>query len=164
MEGIYTGVRYVHARAEIEARVWYTKKERVEKTQEVKIQTGEVENKYSIKFNNFQINLFKTLSKFQNYDTMIENKKLRLFSDFYLPVEWKKTTNYEVETKQITYSVNDLKEMNLQRIEDELIDEIENDLNIINKQINIIEQDTYIEIEVICEVLENIGTEEKIVF
>ena len=30
MEGKYTGVRYVHAKGEIEARVWYTKNKTIE--------------------------------------------------------------------------------------------------------------------------------------
>ena len=36
--------------------------------------------------------------------------------------------------------------------------------SIINRQVNFLEYDTYIEIEVIIETLENIGTKEKIVF
>ena len=41
--------------------------------------------------------MFKTLSNFQKYDTINENKKIMLFSNFYLPIEIIKTTNYEYE-------------------------------------------------------------------
>lgn len=164
IEGKYTGIRYVHAVADIEAKVWYSKKERIHKEQEIEVKTGNEEKKYSIKINNFEINLYKTLSKFQNYDTIVENKKLKLFSDFYLPVEWIKIQNYETETQKVIYDAEQLKKQNITRIEQEIEANIENKENIVNKQINFEEQETYVDIEIIYEVLENIGTKEKIVF
>ena len=77
LEGKYTGIRYVHAVADIEAKVRYRKKERIYKLQKIKEKTGAEESRYKIKINNFEINLFKTLSKFQNYDTIVENKNQR---------------------------------------------------------------------------------------
>ncbi len=41
-------------------------------------------NKYSVKINNFEINLPKGVPKFQNYDTIETSKKLKLFSDFFI--------------------------------------------------------------------------------
>lgn len=164
LEGKYTGIRYVHAVADIEAKVWYSKQERINKKQEINLKTGKEEKKFSIKFNNFEINFFKTLSKFENYDTIVENKKLKIFSDFYLPIELKIIQNLEIEKQQVTYSVEELKEINIPRIEKEIEDIIENKKNIVNKQINIQEHKDYIDVEIIYEVLENIGTEEKIVF
>ena len=102
MEGKYTGIRYVHARADIEAKVWYTKKEKAYYNQIIQVPTGKQENKFAININNFKINFYKTLSKFQNYDTINENKKVRLFSNFYLPIKFEKITNYEYEEKQVT--------------------------------------------------------------
>ena len=164
MEGKYTGIQYVHASAEIEAKVWYTIKEKIYKKQDVEEKTGNEETRYIIKFNNFQINLFKTLSKFQNYDTMIKEKKLKLFSDFYLPIELIKVENYETKIEEKTYSVNELKEMNIEKMEDKLKEEIGIEKKVVNKQMNIKEETTHIEIEIIYEVVENIGTEEKIMF
>ena len=164
LEGKYTGIRYVHAVADIEAKVWYSKKERISKVQEIETRTGLEEKKYSIKLNNFEINLFKTLSKFQNYDTIVENKKLKLFSNFYLPIEFVCMQNFETEKQQVTYSEDELKNINIPIIEQEIEGMIDNKEKIVNKQINIEEQKNYIDIEVIYEVLENIGTEEKIVF
>ena len=56
IEGQYTGTRYVHSAATIEAKVWYTKKAREPLTQEVQVETGNTEKKYSIKFKKNQIN------------------------------------------------------------------------------------------------------------
>lgn len=164
LEGKYTGIRYVHASADIEAKVWYSKKERINKKQEIKVRTGEEEKKYSVKLNNFKINFYKTLSKFENYDTIVENKKLKLFSDFYLPIELIITQNYQTENQTITYNAEQIKKEYIEKIEQEIEKNIENKDNIINKQINFEEHDTYVDIEIIYEVIENIGTKEKIVF
>ena len=61
MEGKYTGIRYVHAKGKIEAKVWYTKNQKVYFKQIKKEETGEQENKYGIKINNFEINFNKKL-------------------------------------------------------------------------------------------------------
>ena len=87
MEGKYTGTRYVHSEAEIQARVWYEATKSMMYKQEEKNHTGNTEKKYFIKLNNFQINLSKSLPKFEKYDTINERKKLKIFSDFYLPIE-----------------------------------------------------------------------------
>ena len=163
LEGKYTGIRYVHAIADIEAKVWYSKKEKIYKKQEREEKTGKEETKFKIKINNFEINLFKTLSKFQNYDTIVENKKIKLFSDFYLPIELIKVQNYETEKKQTMYTTEELKNHGIEVISQELEKNIDKN-KIINKQINFEEQKDFIELEVIYEVLENIGTEERIVF
>lgn len=164
LEGKYTGIRYVHAIADIEAKIWYSKKEKIYLNQQVPTDTGNTEEKYSIVINNFKINFYKTLSKFENYDTISESKRLKLFSDFYLPIELVKTTNKEYVIKNVTYTEEELIEISKQRIEEELKAQIENQDNIVNEQVNTYAHDGYIEIEVIYEVLETIGVEQKIVF
>ena len=164
LEGKYTGIRYVHAIANIEAKVWYSKKEKIYLNQQVPTETGELEEKYSVVINNFKINFYKTLSNFENYDTICESKRLKLFSNFYLPIEIVKTTNKEYEIKDVTYTEEEVIEIWKAKIEDELKEQIENQDNIINEQVNTYANDGYIEIEVIYEVLETIGVEQKIVF
>lgn len=164
MEGKYTGLRYVHARADIEAKVWYTKKEKAYYNQVITVPTGNKEDKYGIKLNNFKINFYKNLSKFKNYDTINENKKVKIFSNFYLPIEIEKITNYEYEEKSVTYTEEELTNITVSKIEEELKLEVENTESIINKQINTYKNEGFIEVEVIYEVIEKIGTEEKIIF
>ncbi len=164
LEGKYTGVRYVHARADIEAKVWYTKKEKTYYNQVISVPTGNKENKYSLNFNNFKINFYKNLSNFENYDTINESKKVKLFSNFYLPIEWKKSTNYEYQQKEVTYTEEELVNMVVPKLEAELKKEIKDTNNIVNKQVNTYKNEGYIEVEVIYEVIEKIGTEEKIIF
>lgn len=66
IDGKYTGTRYVHAEGEVKAKVWYTEKGKVALNQVIEEKTGNTEEKYKIKINNFTINLFKTLPKFEN--------------------------------------------------------------------------------------------------
>ena len=164
LEGKYTGIRYVHAIADIEAKVWYSKKEKINLNQQVPTETGNTEEKYSLIINNFKINFYKTLSKFENYDTINESKRLKLFSNFYLPIEILKTINKEYVIEDVTYTEQELIEISKQRIEEELKSQIQNQENIVNEQVNTYASDGYIEIEVIYEVLETIGVEDKIVF
>lgn len=164
MEGKYTGIRYVSALGEVTAKVWYSKKIKLDKTTDIYPKTGNEENKYQINFNNFKINLYKTLSKFENYDTIEETKKLKLFSNFYLPIELIKITNYETQKETVTYSVEELKQMHTDNLITQVEEEIEKKESIVNRQVNVLEYDTYVEIEVIIEAIENIGAKEKLVF
>ena len=164
LEGKYTGIRYVHAMANIEAKVWYSKKEKFFLNQQIPTDTGNTETKYSLSINNFKINFYKTLSKFENYDTINESKRLKLFSNFYLPIELIKTTNVEYVKKDVTYTEEEATQIAKQKIEEELKGEIADETNIINEQVNTYKYDGYLEIEVIYEVLETIGVEDKIVF
>ena len=164
LEGKYTGIRYVHANGEVTAKVWYTQKEKIELKQVENERTGKEENKYSVKINNFQINFYKTLSKLKNYDTIEETKKIKLFSDFYLPIEIVKKTNYEQEEKNIEYTPEEAKQIGIENAKKALEEQIENKENIVNTYINYNETEEFVEVEMIYEVLEEIGTKEKIVF
>ena len=164
LEGKYTGTRYVHATGSVQGKVWYTQKERIYFKQQKKEQTGNVENKYSLNINNFKINFNKGVSKFKNYDTIETNKKVKLFSNFYLPIELIKITNTEVNITDITYTLEEAKNIGIEKAKQELNNKIENLDNILSIEINDSQTSEYIEVEVTYEMLENIGTKEKIVF
>ena len=164
MEGKYTGIRYVHAKGEIEAKIWHTKNKRINYNTTERKETGNLENKYSLKLNNFKINFSKKLSKFKIYDTIETENKIKLFSDFYLPISVIKTTNKEVEEIQKTYEVEEAKNIGIEQLQQELDNEIVDKTKIVNKVINTYEIENGIDIYVTYEVLENIGTNEKIVF
>ena len=163
LEGQFTGIRYVHANGEVQAKVWYSQKISVPLKQTKKIKTDKEENKYSVKINNFEINLPKGVPKFQNYDTIETSKKLKLFSDFYLPIEIHQKTYQEYEEQEITYSIEEAKELGIAQADESLKEQIEGK-QVTNKKINAEQIGANIEVEVIYEVLESIGTKEKIVF
>lgn len=163
MEGKYTGKQYVHAQAEIQAKVWYTTTEKVYLQETKKVETGEAKSSYSVKINNFQINLPKSLPKFQKYDTIEENKKLKLFSNFYLPFELVKYTYKEYKEEQVVHSIEEAKQIGIDRAKESLQEKIDGK-EILDKQVKVRTEKDYIEVEVTYEVKENIGIKEKIVF
>ncbi len=164
MEGKYTGIRYVHAKGEIQAKVWHTKYKNVPYNATERSKTGNIQNQYSIKLNNFKINLSKGVSKFKIYDTIEAENKMKLFSDFYLPISIIKTTYEEVQEEQKTYEIEEAKNIGIQQLQEELDNEIENEEMIVGKNINTYEKENSVDVYVTYEVLENIGTNEKIVF
>lgn len=164
LEGKYTGTRYVHSNGQVEAKVWYTQKERVYLKEIKKEDTGEAQNKYSVNINNFIINFNKRVSKFENYDTIEEAKKIKLFSNFYLPIELVKTTYKEYKVVEIAHTLEEAKTIGIERAKDKLNAQIENTNNISDEQVNIKEETNFVDVEVVYEVKENIGTKEKIVF
>ena len=164
MEGKYTGIRYVHAQGEIEAKVWYTKQTKIPYNTTERSDTGNEEVSYGIKFNNFKINLPKGVSKFKIYDTIEEEKKIKLFSDFYLPISVIKITNKEVKEEQKTYNIEEATNLGIQQLEEELDKEIEDKSKIVNKNINTYEKEDGVEVYVTYEVTQQIGTNEKIVY
>ena len=162
MEGKYTGIRYVHAKGDVRARIWYTKKIESGFTREIIEETGNKKNIYSINFNNFKINLYKSLPNFENYDTINETKKIKLFNNFYLPIAIEKTTYIEQKKTMITYGKEELQEILISKLQEQFIqDGIEN-LNVINKIVNFYDKNSSIEIEMTYEVEENIGIENEI--
>lgn len=163
IEGKYTGTRYVHANGEVMAKVWYTKKEEVLLNQVIEKETGIKENRYKLKINKFEINLFKRLPKFEKYDTIETEKKLKIFSNFYLPIELIQITYKEKLESQITYGIEEAKDIGRKKAEEELQNEI-NNTNVLQKYENAYVNSNSVTIELTYEVLENIGTKEKIVF
>ncbi len=163
MEGKYTDTRYVHAKGEIKAKVWYTKNITSKYTREISEETGVIQNKYSINFNNFKINLYKTLPNFENYDTINETNKIKLFSNFYLPIEITKTTYIEKNNKQITYGFEELKALLIKELEEQFSNEGIEELNVVNKVVNVFKKDNNeLELEMTYEVETNIGIEEEL--
>lgn len=124
MAGKYTDLRYVHSIGEIEAKVWYSKTEKIYFRKEEKEYTNNEENKYSIKINNFRINFYKTLSNFEKYDTIEAEKKVKIFSNLYLPISLIKTTNKEQINIEKTYSLDEAKNIGIEQAKQYLNNEI----------------------------------------
>lgn len=129
MEGKYTGNRYVNSQADVLAKVWYTKEKTLPLVQEYYTQTKNVQNKYQININNFKINLNKGVSKFENYDTITTNKKIRLFSNLYIPVEFIKISYIEKEKHIKEYTIEELTNELNKQLKNEIITQLNIDEN-----------------------------------
>lgn len=164
MTGKYTDTRYVHSIGEVEAKVWYSKSKKIYYSEEKKQKTGKEEKKYRIKINKIEINLNKRLSKFKIYDKIEEEKKIRIFSNLYLPISIIKTTNQEIEKIEETHTKEEAKNIGIEELRKELEEEIDDPEKIVEEIVNTKEEKEYIEVNLTYEVVENIGTEEKIEF
>ncbi len=167
MEGKYTGTRYVHAEANILAQISYEKEKKESFIQEIEEKTGNEEKKFEIYINNFKINFNKGVSKFENYDTIRTNKKMKLFSNYYIPIEFVKIENIEIKKSYKQFSEEELKE----KIEKILTEELEEEYEIskynpenIEKEIITEREDDGLKVKVIYTVQEEIGTSEEVVF
>ena len=134
MEGKYTGIRYVHSLGEVKAIVKYTKTIQIPLKEERNVETGNKETKYKINFNKFQINFYKTLSKFKIYDTIEEEKKFKVFSNLYLPISVTKITNRELENNLKQYTIEEATEKGTKQLETQIEAEIEEKKNILRKK------------------------------
>ena len=106
----------------------------------------------------------KRVSKFKIYDTIETEEKFRLFSDFYLPISVKKIVYKEQIEDVKKYSSEQAKDLGIKELKEQLDLEIEDKNSIVNKNVNTYEKENGIEVYVTYEVLENIGTNEKIIF
>ena len=161
MEGKYTGTRYLHAQGDVQAKVWYKSIQRVDLKETQKKETGNQVTKYSVKLNNFLINLHKSVPNFKKYDTIETSKKLKLFSDFYLPIELIEYTYKECEEIVVIHSYEEAKQIGTYKAWEDLKDELQ-DKEILDKKVSVKSEADYIEVEVIYEVEESIGIEAKI--
>ena len=162
MEGKYTDKYYVNSNGEVKALVLYSQSEKISKKETKKVETGNINKKYAIKINNFKINFYKKLSKIEKYDTIVSSKKVKLFSNFYLPIELIKYTNNEVKDVTEEHNLEEAKMLGTAKAEEKLLKLINGE--VIDKKIDVENRDTSYEIVVTYSVIENIGTKEKIEF
>ena len=162
MEGKYTDKRYVHSLGVVQAKIKYQKSEKFYLNQENLRDTGNEEKKFQIKFNNFQINFYKTLSKFKIYDTIYTEKNLKIFSNFYLPISIVEITNKEQIKEEKSYNKEEVIELGKEKLSKAIEEDIANKENILGVTVDTEEQENFVEVCVTYEVLENIESYEKI--
>ena len=147
---------------EVEAKVWYYLEKEENLIQEEKVATNETENKYGIILNKKTINFYKRLSKFEKYDTMETKNKIKILNNFYLPIEIKKVTNNEYKLVKKEYSKEELENKILKKLEEQLTPQITGK-EIVNKSFTTEQNGEKIKVKLLYEVIEKIGTEEKLV-
>ena len=162
MEGQYTGTRQVNAEATIYGKISYEKSKKESLIQEIEKSTGKEEKKIEINLNNFKIILPKGVSKFENYDTIKTNKKLKLFSNFYLPISFTEIKFVEKQKEYKTYTEEEL----ILKIKKELEDELKKEYSLSEENIEeLLETDVQngsVEVKVTYIVQEEIGTKENL--
>ena len=162
MEGKYTDTRYVHSLGEVQAKVWYEKTKEVKLKEEIHKETGKKENKYEIGFNNWKIKLYGKLSKFELYETSIEENNIKIFKDFYLPISIKKLTNKEQVLENKELSLKEATDIGVGELSKQIESEIVNKESIIGKKVKTVEKENSVIVTVTYEAMESIGEKQKI--
>ena len=131
MESEHMENRLVHSEATIYGKNYYTKSRKELFLQNNTIKSGKEEKRYEICINNFKLNFNKRLSKFENYDTINESKKIKIFSNFELKLEEKNYQEEELKDKIISelkdefeqeYSISKYDEENVKCFEEEIVE------------------------------------------
>ena len=155
----------VHAEANVFGEIHCEKEKKEEYVQNTTIKTGNKQKKNEICINNFKINFNKGVSKFENYDTIITNQKVKFFSNFYLPIEIKTTTYLELNNEVKNYSKEEIK----QKLENELEQELENEYKISkydeknkDRYIDITEQNDGLSVKIMYDLREEIGIKKNL--
>lgn len=156
MDGKYTERRYVHSLGEVKAKVWYQETKEVKYNEEILTPTGNIENKYQISLNNWNIKLYNKTSKYDIYETYESKTNLKLFKSFYLPITITKITNSEQKKETKTYTMEDAKNKALDELSKKIEEQIENKQGIINKNVKTEEKEDGVNVTLTYEVLENI--------
>ena len=159
MEGKYTEARKVHSLGVVEAEIIYSKTKEVYFEQEKYNKTGKKENKYEISINNKNIKLYKNNSKFDLYCSEINQNKIKIFHNYYLPISITKITNFE-QTKEVKkYSIEEAIEIATQELTKEFENEFSNKEKTIDKNVKTIQKDNSVIVTMIYKVVEEIGEE-----
>ena len=75
-----------------------------------------------------------------------------------------KITNIEKIEDKIIYGIEDARQIGIQKASEKIEKQLNNEQEILQKYVNTYVNSDFVEVEVTYEVLENIGTKEKIVF
>jgi similar to stage IV sporulation protein len=180
IQGEHTDKYFVNSAGEVKGKIQYVQTEKINKKEIKTTRTGKKEKKYSIKINNFVINFYKTYSKFKKYDTIETEKNLKLFKNLYLPIQVKEICNYEeneVEVHNDYETAKILGETTAKQKLDSLLGfsksaqlkesnqgekEKENCEELVDSNTEVTEKDDHYEVKVTYQVIEDIGTKEKI--
>lgn len=159
MEGKYTEARKVHSLGIVEAEIIYSKTKEVYFKQEIYNKTGKKENKYEISINNKNLKLYKNNSRFDLYCSEINQNKIKISNNFYLPISITKITNFE-QTKEVKkYSIEEAVEIAIQELTEELENELPHKDNITDKNVKTVQKDNSVIVTLIYKVIEEIGEE-----
>ena len=162
IEGKNVEDRYVHADAEIEAKVWRTTKKKVYLNATEVVRNGELEKKTQIAVKNFKINFYKNDTNFKMYDKITKESNMKLFSNLYIPIKIIEYEYYELQENNLVYTMEEAKNKAVEEAREELKEKLAEDSNVVNETVTFNEYNDSVEAEVTWESIEAIGTKEKI--
>lgn len=161
MEGKYTGIREVGSDADIYVVSHYEKEKKEAFIQENSERTGNVEKNVEIYIHNFKIFFNKGVPKFQNCDTIRTYKKVKLFSNYYIPIEIVNVTNFETQKNFKCLTEQELTEKLTKELQKELNQELNiSDLSNVQQNVISVADTDGVTVKVMYEVEKKIGTKD----
>ena len=154
----YNTIRYVHSEGEVYAKTYYEKVEKVPIHKIIKTKTGNKYSKKTIMIGDYSLTLSNDSIPFDNYIVEKKNKKLTIWRNIKIPVEILIEDYYEVTEDKKKIPISILKESLKEKLLIELVNQIPEDVEIINKEISFSINDNFVVGELIIETIEQIGT------
>ncbi len=147
---------YVPSNGEVYAKTFYTYKFTIPYVYEVKEYTGKkiVNKRYKIFNKNFD--LFNKNVKYKNYNRVSEYDELKLGQDYPLPFITIKDTYKEFNNVKKTRSFDETKILALKIADSKIMKELGFDVNIVDKKIDLSDNEEGIEVTISIDALENI--------
>ena len=160
------GTRYVHSMGTVRARTWYEESKQQSLTRINKAETGNKITRFSVKFMDMEIKLQLNSSiPYSKYVKIINEKNLKIGSDYVFPFSIKKETYREIKFEKEKLDEQDV----VKQVYKDLYKSIEGKLisdasEIINEELNttLIDENT-IKVNLTVECIEDIGIQEKII-
>ncbi len=161
MEGKYTGLREVVSDADIYVVSTYEKERKEAFIQQTEERTGNSEKNVEIYLHNFKINFKKGHPKFENCDTIKTYKKIKLFSNYYIPIEIVNMTHFELEKSFKSYTEEELTQKITESLQEEFCQETAiSDLSKVQQNVTSVADENGVRVKVTYSVEEKIGTKE----
>ena len=162
MEGQYTGIREVNSDADIYILKKYSKEKKEKFLQENTVKTGVSNKSTEIYIRKLKIFFNKGVTKFKNYDTIKTYKKVKLFSNYYMPFEMIEITNFETIKKEEKYTEQQLTEKITKELQEELNQELGiQDSSQVKSEITSQVEEDGVMVKLVYSVEEKIGTKES---
>jgi len=157
-------IRYVHAMAEVNARTWYEEAVNVPLKRKQMKQTGTTKTKYSIKIFNKYICLGYNKSPFAMFELKQDLKLISLGKNNELPFGLLIDTYNEKKLFNEKITPANAKKEAIKKVNDIINKKIQKSIQIKEKKLYTAEGKNAIRARLLVECLEQIGTEEKIIY
>jgi len=155
--------RLVHSIADITARTWYEKSEKISVNIIETVRTGNVKEHYCIILSGMEIVVYSPEIEFMEYEIITIEKDMSIGGHFVLPVSVIIKKYYEIEKTKRQLNIEEAKQLAINKAYDEVKKIIPQGARIIQKKAKLTyENDVYTKASVIIECEEEIGIEKKI--
>lgn len=137
VSGVTEGFVPVHADADVFARVWYEKDEKVSLDHKEIKETGKVKHRFSLQTEKFNINFwFNNDINYENYAVTDKKTRLKLWGNLYLPISINEQKIIEQEVNTVRLTKDEASVLYEKELYDKLLKEIKN-VPIIKKAIRV---------------------------